>query len=447
MTTDERLVSLQVSLEWLCCLALHAYAHHDAPPSSPQVTLEWLCRLQQQTGETNLCLVGGVVQNSVLNGRVAREAGFEHVFIPPYPGDEGIAAGCAAYALHSLLPQLGVPAPARRGIPWPAYMGRAYSAAEVQAAMDEFSPWIEEVTLAPAPRTAPDGDSVDDETDETDEDFVSAEDLEEYRALEAELEAELAAQIKAEIEAEIEAARATSTAEPASGSRASPSSGARGGPRDGAWDAPSATVLQYTAEALARGEIIGWVSGRAEVGARALGHRSILANPAMAENHRKVNLVKQREQWRPLAPSVLVEEADSWFDGLPTLASPYMQITATVRPEVREQVPAITHVDGSARLQTVSEADAPIYHALIAAFFALVGVPMLMNTSFNLARMPIVETPRDALSCFLEADEALSLLVLHGRLIRRRPFPTGACVGLRRIASACVGLRRIASVA
>ena len=160
MTTDERLVSLQVSLEWLCCLALHAYAHHDAPPSSPQVTLEWLCRLQQQTGETNLCLVGGVVQNSVLNGRVAREAGFEHVFIPPYPGDEGIAAGCAAYALHSLLPQLGVPAPARRGIPWPAYMGRAYSAAEVQAAMDEFSPWIEEVTLAQAPRTAPDAQTI-----------------------------------------------------------------------------------------------------------------------------------------------------------------------------------------------------------------------------------------------------------------------------------------------
>jgi predicted NodU family carbamoyl transferase len=402
---------------------------------SLQVTLEWLCRLQQQTGETNLCLVGGVVQNSVLDGRVAREAGFEHVFIPPYPGDEGIAAGCAAYALHALLPQLGVPAPARRGSPWPACMGRAYSAAEVQAAMDEFSPWIEEVTLAAAPRTAPDGGSVDDETDE---DFVSAEDLEEYRALEAELEAELAAQIKAELEAEIEAARPTSTAETAAGAGAQdgvgaqdgaatgPSSAARGGARDGAWDAPSAAVLQYTAEALARGEIVGWVNGRAEVGARALGHRSILANPAMTENHRKVNHVKQREQWRPLAPSVLAEEADSWFDGLPTLASPYMQITATVRPEVREQVPAITHVDGSARLQTVGEADAPIYHALIAAFFALVGVPMLLNTSFNLARMPIVESPRDALACFLEADEALSLLVLHGRLIRRRPFPTGA---------------------
>jgi predicted NodU family carbamoyl transferase len=404
---------------------------------SLQVTLEWLCRLQQQTGETNLCLVGGVVQNSVLNGRVAREAGFEHVFIPPYPGDEGIAAGCAAYALHAILPQLGVPAPARRGSPWPACMGRAYSAAEVQAAMDEFSPWIEEVTLAAAPRTAPDGGSVDDETDE---DFVSAEDLEEYRALEAELEGELAAQIKAELEAELEAARPTSTAETAAGAGAQdgavaqygaatgPSSAARGGARDGAWDAPSAAVLQYTAEALARGEIVGWVNGRAEVGARALGHRSILANPAMAENHRKVNHVKQREQWRPLAPSVLAEEADSWFDGLPTLASPYMQITATVRPEVREQVPAITHVDGSARLQTVGEADAPIYHALIAAFFALVGVPMLLNTSFNLARMPIVESPRDALACFLEADEALSLLVLHGRLIRRRPFPTGACV-------------------
>ena len=113
--------------------------------------------------------------------------------------------------------------------------------------------------------------------------------------------------------------------------------------------------------------------------------------------HRRVNVVKQREQWRPLAPSVLAEHADAWFDGVPACGSPYMSITASVKPEVREKVPAITHVDGSARLQTVDAADAPLYHALILAFFALAGVPMVMNTSFNLANMPIVEVRVEAM--------------------------------------------------
>lgn len=397
-----------------------------------RTALEWLRNLQKATGERHLCFVGGVAQNSVLNGRIAREAGFEQVFIPPYPGDEGVAVGCAAYAQRVILPRrLGVRAPPRRTVPWSAYQGAAYSESDVLAALDEFAPWIEAVVLDANGRERPGERPADGGSAAA---AGSAGGVSEAAPGEADgedscqIEAELEAALEAELEAALEAAAMTA-AEPAVGPADATAAGAAttaallDADEMRSWDAPTEAVVQYTAAALARGEIVGWVTGRAEVGARALGHRSILANPALAQNHRKVNVVKQREQWRPLAPSVLAEEADAWFDGLPASASPYMQITAMVRPEVQSRVPAITHVDGSARLQTVCKDEAPIYHALISALFALIGVPMVMNTSFNLASMPIVESPADAISCFLEADAALSLLVLHGRVLRRRPFP------------------------
>ena len=331
--------------------------------------LSFLSRLQRESGEVNLCLVGGVIQNSVLNGRVAREAGFEQLFIPPYPSDEGIAAGCAAYAQQVLLPQHAVTPPARRGGPWGAYQGRPYSPAEVQAALEEFAPWLVEVSVdaneAPLASTSGDG---------------------------AATKPGLAPLVEGGAKVGVDCSEA---------------------------------VIAYAASALAQGEILAWCHGRAEVGARALGHRSILANPTLPTTHRRVNTVKQREQFRPLAPSVLAEEATSWFDGVPSSGSPYMQLTASVRPDKRESVPGITHVDGSARLQTVHRDDAPLYHALIAAFCALVGVPMVLNTSCNLAGMPIVESPADAIACFLDADPDLSLLVLFGHVLRRRPFPEG----------------------
>ena len=102
-------------------------------------------------------------------------------------------------------------------------------------------------------------------------------------------------------------------------------------------DSSEAGVVQYAAKALASGEIICWVHGKAEVGARALGHRSILADPRAPTTHKRVNTIKRREQYRPLAPSVLAEHADEWFDGVPSLGSPYMQITAAVRPQVQEE--------------------------------------------------------------------------------------------------------------
>ena len=385
-----------------------------------ETTLDWLRRLREQTGETNLCFVGGVAQNSVLNGRIAREAGFEQVFIPPYPGDEGIAAGCAAYAQQKLLPKLGIPAPAARRAPWTAYQGRECGPAELASALEDFSPWVVEVRVeeqvvveeVAGPAAPPDA---------ADEALVDEADVGAYRELEAELEAMLVAEERKEHKEEHEEQQVQESGER---SEQQGRQGRQSG-EEAAWDAPSSAVMQYAAAALSRGEILGWVHGRAEVGARALGHRSILANPALREMHSKVNTVKQREQWRPLAPSVLADHAEQWFEGLPPGGSPYMQITAQVREEAQGRVPAITHVDGSARLQTVTPEDSPIYYALIAAFMALAGIPMVMNTSFNLNRMPIVESPRDALACFLEADEALSLLILHGRVLRRRPFPEG----------------------
>ena len=357
--------------------------------------LAWLRGLQQRTGETRLCLVGGVAQNSVLNGRIAREAGFEEVFIPPYPGDEGIAAGCAAYAQRVLLPAMGVEPPPVRAGPWSAYQGRHYSDDEVAEAIDAFSPWLEEVAIHEAGGGGEAGSGL----------------------------AGGSAEVAPESEASVPPAAPTAAAAPprTTDDRTLIEGGA---PADSVPEA----LVRYAADALARGEIIAWCHGRAEVGARALGHRSILANPTLQTVHRRVNTVKQREQYRPLAPSVLAESADDWFEGVPSLGSPYMQITATVRAEVRDRVPAITHVDGSARLQTVDAAESPLYHALIAAFCALVGVPMVLNTSFNLNKMPVVESPADALGCFLDADSDLSLLVLFGRVLRRRPFPDKCAV-------------------
>ncbi|MGE3316093.1 MAG: carbamoyltransferase C-terminal domain-containing protein [Planctomycetaceae bacterium] len=161
-------------------------------------------------------------------------------------------------------------------------------------------------------------------------------------------------------------------------------------------DDVAATAIENPAKeaaaALASNEVIGWFEGRSELGPRALGHRSILANPTFAENWERVNQIKRRERWRPFAPIVLEEAAAEWFDEVP-IPSPYMLFNARV---LRPQIPAVTHVDGSARIQTVSPADGAIYE-LVREFGRLTGVPVLLNTSFNGPGEPIVETPDDAL--------------------------------------------------
>ena len=149
--------------------------------------------------------------------------------------------------------------------------------------------------------------------------------------------------------------------------------------------------------------------------ARALGHRSILGDPRRADMKNILNLkIKRRESFRPFAPSVLREAVSDWFvrdDDVP-----FMLQVIPIRPERREQIPAVTHVDGTGRLQTVDRASNPLYYSLIQAFSRLTGVPMVLNTSFN-ENEPVVCRPQEALDCFLRTK--MDLLVLGNQLVRR----------------------------
>jgi carbamoyltransferase len=175
------------------------------------------------------------------------------------------------------------------------------------------------------------------------------------------------------------------------------------------------------ARLLSEGTIIGWARGRSEFGPRALGNRSILADPRPASNKDLINaLVKKREAFRPFAPSALEEYAAEYFE-LPgdERSFPFMLFTVPVQPRHRALLGAITHVDGSARLQTVSSRDNPCYWRLIDAFRALTGVPILLNTSFNNFAEPIVETAEDSLICFLTTG--LGVLFLEDWMVTKKP--------------------------
>jgi carbamoyltransferase len=158
-------------------------------------------------------------------------------------------------------------------------------------------------------------------------------------------------------------------------------------------------VSHRAAELLAQNRLIGWFQGRMEFGPRALGMRSILADPRFAENRDRVNdAVKFRENWRPFAPSVLVERAPEYFDNF--YHSPYMILTFWANKARAHEIPAVVHVDGSARVQSVERSTNPRYYDLIEEFGRLTGVPIVLNTSFNLKGDPIVCTPKDAIQTF-----------------------------------------------
>jgi carbamoyltransferase len=164
----------------------------------------------------------------------------------------------------------------------------------------------------------------------------------------------------------------------------------------------SENIEKETAQHVAHGKIVGWFQGRSELGPRALGNRSILANPGSQGMNDKVNVeVKHREVWRPFAPSVVKEDAPKYFEGLEKMdESPFMLQTHYVRKEFRDKLPAITHVDGSARIQTVTEMQNPRYYGFLKELEKLTGMPIVMNTSFNDVGEPIVQTPKDAVRCF-----------------------------------------------
>ena len=182
-------------------------------------------------------------------------------------------------------------------------------------------------------------------------------------------------------------------------------------------------VADVVAAALARDEIVAWFQGRSELGPRALGHRSLLADPRRAENTERLNDVKGREQFRPVAPMVLEERAAQIFSG--RLPSPHMLFTHHVAPRWRARIPAVVHVDGSARIQTVSAAEEPLMARVLEGFEARTGVPVVVNTSLNTAGRPMVDDPRDALECFGSAP--IDLLAIGPYVVRRpRPVPRAA---------------------
>lgn len=295
--------------------------HEDIAAALQRVTeeagLAMVRHLHRLVPSRNLCLVGGLALNSVMNGRIVAEGPFENVFIQPAANDAGTALGGALYlachAHHMDRPQAASL----------VYLGPEYSAADYE--------------------------------------------------------------------------------------RAAAASGLRvERPHD---------ITDRTAALLADGNIVGWFQGRMEIGPRALGNRSILADPRDPGMKDRVNnRVKHREPFRPFAPSVLIEAAAQYFDH--ARPSPYMLVVDSVRAEQRGRVPAITHVDGTARVQTVSRKDNPCYYRLIDAFGRRTGVPMLLNTSFNVRGEPIVCTPDDAIACYRGTE--MDYLVL-GDLLLAKP--------------------------
>lgn len=174
-------------------------------------------------------------------------------------------------------------------------------------------------------------------------------------------------------------------------------------------------VAKETAAILAEDKIIGWFQGRMEFGPRALGARSILASPINGEMQAKLNDIKDREDFRPVAPVVLENEANEWFEGAEQ--SPFMLFVYCVRSDKADKIPAVRHVDGTARIQTVSEEQHPRYYELLKEFKKLTGVPVLVNTSFNTRGEPIVCTPRDAIECFWTSP--FDALVINSFLLEK----------------------------
>ena len=287
-----------------------------------EVLTEALCHIIEHvltiTGETSLCLGGGVAMNSVANGEILRRTRVERLYIPPVPGDNGTGVGAAIWTVTR---NADNPVPA-----YSVYGGKPWSAAEVNDAVSILDPKRYDVRVG-----------------------------------------------------------------------------------DG--------LIAEVADRLAAGQILAWFESGSENGRRALGHRSILADPRRAETRDHLNYkVKKRQPFRPFAPIVIEERAAEFFEiGQP---SPYMQIVFRVREEWREKLAAITHVDGTARVQTLNRHELPRLHELLTQFERRAGVPVILNTSFNGSGEPIVETPREAV-CALERMP-LDGLVFEDRIVIRK---------------------------
>jgi carbamoyltransferase len=181
------------------------------------------------------------------------------------------------------------------------------------------------------------------------------------------------------------------------------------------YDRP-ADIAETVAQTLAADGIVAWFQGRSEYGPRALGHRSLMAHPGRAANLERLNDVKGREQFRPVAPMVLASRAAELFSGGP-IPSPYMLFVHQVAQEWQSRIPAVVHVDGTARIQTVDPGTEPLVARLLDEFCRLTGLPVVVNTSLNTAGRPMVDSPRDALECF--GSTPVDLLAIGPFAVRR----------------------------
>ena len=317
----------------------------DIAASIQAVTEEVVIKIARHaaktTGETNLCLAGGVALNCVANGRLLREKIFEKIWIQPAAGDAGGAMGAALAAYYSHLNYPRVADNTKDSLKG-SYLGPAYNADTISSSLKAIGGVFEKI--------------------------------------------------------------------------------------------PYEAVIEKTATYLADGKAIGWFQGRMEFGPRALGARSILADPRNPSVQKQLNLkIKYRESFRPFAPSILHDHLSEWFDC--EVDSPYMLIVADVKSTkqiemsdaeknlfgieklniCRSQIPAVTHVDYSARIQTVDELTNPMYAKLLKKFYEKTGCPILVNTSFNIRGEPIVCTVADAFRCFM--GSGLDVLVIENFIL------------------------------
>ena len=283
-----------------------------------QVIFHIMTGLYNKTGLENICIAGGVAQNSVANGKMLTNTPFKNIYIPPAGHDAGISMGAALFVQHEILKYDRQPAIKS------AFTGSHFSNEEIKRILNE-----KKINYL----------------EEKDE------------------------------------------------------------------------VLYHTVtECLLKGGVVGWFSGRAEFGPRALGGRSIIADPRRADAKEIINSkIKRRESFRPFAPSILKEYVADYFEL--TGEVPFMEKVFPIRKERQKEIPAVTHVDGTGRLQTVDEAISPRYYRLIETFRKKTGVPILLNTSFN-ENEPIVNSPEEALNCFLRTS--MDMLVMENIIVNRQ---------------------------
>eukprot|EP01035_Chromulina_nebulosa_P027308 gene27308-35887_t len=374
------------------------------------VAVELCSSLKATTGCANLALVGGVALNSVMNGRIKKDCGFDNIYIPSAPGDEGIAIGCAIYGLQRKREQdnferIQNAKKQSAAAPVDAFPSDIFNfpRSKVDQLLSQSQAMVDE-SLKQSKMEIPENAGVGKSSSNIIE--ISPEVEQKIPFHQQRMSAYQGKQFTVE-----ELDTALYDMDP--------------------WITferfdSDEELIADAAEALNSGKVISWFQGRSEFGQRALGSRSILADPRRVELRRFINdKVKQREWYRPLAPSVLDDFSGDWFEDLSNHQneSPYMSLTATVRAEKQDIVPAICHIDGTARLQTVSQSDSPLYYALIRAFYKLSKVPMVLNTSFNRKSQPIVESPIEAIQTFLSCQGDIAHLYMGNVKITVKPFP------------------------